>query len=323
MIKRIIMLIVAFGFFSAPLQAEERKPNKIARIGYLSPYEINQKFLEEMHALGWVEGQNFVIEYQPWKGKFKQLPGLAAELVDLKPDVIVTILTVSTRAAKKATKTIPIVFMVVSDPVGDGFVASFRRPGGNVTGICNNLIEITGKVLQLLTEAVPGASRFAYLPTPAHGQLSRRLLEEVQAAAKTLNVKLQSIEVREAKDFEPAFSAMASERAQGRVFVAENLINANMPQIVDLGLKNKLPMMVNGPRSWAQAGALMTYTPSYLTQYRRIAHLVDKILKGASPADLPVELPTHYDFAINLKTAKALGITIPQALLIRATEVIE
>lgn len=324
MIKRIIVLIVVFGLLSAPLQAEEQKPNKIARIGYLSAYPIFKEFLEELHALGWVEGQNFVIEYRSWKGKFKQIPDLAAELVHLKVDVIVTVLTVSTDAARKATSTIPIIFMIVSDPVGYGFVASFKRPGGNVTGICNNLIEISGKVLQLLTEAVPEASRFAFLANWAHGRLTRVFFEETQAAANKLGVKLQPVDVREVKDLEPAFAAMVRERVQAFVVLGGPLTIANMPQIVELALKNKLPMMVHGLGfEQVEKGALMSYAPLYDSQFRRAAHLVDKILKGANPADLPVELPTHYDFAININTAKALGLTIPESILIRADKVIE
>jgi putative ABC transport system substrate-binding protein len=323
MVKRIIVLIVALGFLSAPLQAQEQKPDKVARIGYLSPYS-SDNFLEEMRDLGWVEGQNMAIEYRSWAGKRKQLPELAAELVDLKVDIIFSHLTVSTHAAKKATNTIPIVFFSVADPVGDGFVASFTQPGGNITGICNNFIEISAKVLQLLTEAVPEATRVAWLWNPAHGRIVQLALEEMQAAANTLGVKLQSVEVREAKDFEPAFAAMVRERAQALAVLGEQLTFANMPRIVELALKNKLPMMVHGPSDLSvEEGALMSYAPLYGPQFRRAAHLVDKILKGAKPADLPVELPTHYEFVINLKTAKALGITIPPPLLMQASKVIE
>jgi putative ABC transport system substrate-binding protein len=185
------------------------------------------------------------------------------------------------------------------------------------------VIEISGKVLQLLTEGVPEASRVAFLWNSTHGRTMRLFLEETQAAANRLGVKLQSIEVREAKDFEPAFAAMVRERAQALVVVGEQLTFANMPQIVELALKNKLPMMVHGPSFSVEQGALMSYAPLYDPQFRRAAHLVDKILKGAKPAELPVELPTHYEFVINLKTAKALGVTIPPPLLMQATEVIE
>jgi putative ABC transport system substrate-binding protein len=186
------------------------------------------------------------------------------------------------------------------------------------------VIEISGKVLQLLTEGVPEASRVAFLSNPAHGRTMRLFLEETQASANRLGVKLQSVEVREAKDFEPAFAAMVRERAQALVVIGEQLTFANMPQIVELALKNKLPMMVHGPSSLSvEKGALMSYAPLYGPQFRRAAHLVDKILKGAKPADLPVELPTHYNFAINLKTAKALSVTIPPPLLMQASVVIE
>jgi putative ABC transport system substrate-binding protein len=317
-----IIFILVIGFMTSPTPANAQKSGKVFRIGWLSPYPASENFLDEFRTLGWVEGKNFVFEYRHWK-KIEQRFELAAELVRLKVDLIVTVLTVSTDAAKEATSTIPIVFTIVSDPVGDGFVASFTRPGGNVTGVCNNLIEISGKVLQLLTEAVPEASRFAYLWNAAHGRIGRLISEKMQAAAKTLGVTLQSVEVREAKDFEPAFAPMTRERTQGLVVLSEPLTFSHISDIVDLARKNRLPMMVHGPRAFTQAGALMNYAPNYPRQSRRAAHLVDKILKGANPAELPVELPTHYNFVINLKTAKALGITVPPALLMRATEVIE
>jgi putative ABC transport system substrate-binding protein len=324
MIIRLIVLSLVLGLLAAPLTAEAQESGKVYRIGYLSPYSVNPSFMEELGNLGWVEGQNLVIEYRSWAGKQKKLPELAAELVDLKVDLIFSVLTVSTHAAKKATHTIPIVFNVVADPVGDGFVASFTQPGGNITGVCNNVLEISGKVLQLLTEAVPEASRVAWLWNAAHpSQLMRRFLEEAQSAANTLGVKLQSVEVREAKDFEPAFAAMATERAQALIVLGEQLTNRNMPQLVKLAFKNKLPMMIHGHRENVRIGALMSYAPVYEALYRRAAHLVDKILKGAKSAELPVELPTHYDFAINLKTAKTLGLTIPPPLLMQANEVFE
>ena len=322
MIGLTIIFILAIGFITSPLPANAQKAGKVYRIGYLSPYPIYNDFMEEFRKLGWVEGQNFVIEYRSPEGKFERLPALAEELVRLKVDVIFSVLTISTRAAKKASTKIPIVFTVVSDPVGDGFVANFARPGGNITGECNNLIEISGKVLQLLTEAVPGASRFAFLWNIAHGQVARLMLEKMQAAAKMLGVTLQSVEVREAKDFKPTFSAMTGQGVQGLVMLGEPLTIANATKIKDLALSHRLPVIVHGPGGYFRS-SLMSFQPDYDRQSRRADHLVDKILKGAKPADLPVELPTHYKFAINLKTAKALGITIPQSLLIQATEVIE
>jgi putative ABC transport system substrate-binding protein len=206
--------------------------------------------------------------------------------------------------------------------VGDGFVASLARPGGNLTGLSNNTIEIAGKVLQLLNEAVPGASRVAYLWNPDLDRIARLALEEIQTAANTLGVELQSVKVTNAGDFEPAFSSMVNEQAQALVVLAGPLMVENTTRIVDLSLKNRLPLMVNGSSTWVQSGALMSYTPPYSPQFRRAARLVDKIFKGGNPGEIPVELPKIYDFAINLKTARELGITIPQSLL-WANKVIE
>ena len=325
MIKRIIVLIVAFGLLSAPLQAEDQKSNKAARIGWLgNTYGLDKVFLDELSKLGWVKGKNFVMEYRSAGKEFKRLPALAEELVRLKVDVFVTVHTVDTHAAKNATTSIPIVFTIVSDPVGDGFIKTHARPGGNLTGVNTDYIEIMGKGLQLLKEAVPEASRVAYLWNPAHGRLALRGLEKMEAASKRLGLKLQSLEVRDPKDFEPAFSAMTREHANALFVLPGPLTNSNMKRIADLALRHRLPMATNGAVNWAtRFGALMAYTIDLLPVYRRVAHFVDKILKGAKPADLPVEMQTHYKFAINLKTTKALDITIPQSLLIQATEVIE
>jgi len=319
MVLRIIVLIIIIPvvIISAPQAANAQKAGKVYRIGWLGPtYGIyHEVFLKEFRRLGWVEGQDFVMEYRSVEGKFDRLAEHAAELVSLKVDVILTPLTPSTHAARNATKTIPIVFTIVEDPVGDGFVASLARPGGNLTGMSNNIIEIAGKVLQLLKEAVPGVSRIAYLWNPDMDRIARLALEEIQTAANTLGVELQSVKVRNTKDFEPAFSAMVSEQAQALVVLAGPLMVENTTQIVDLSLKNRLPLMVNGSSTWVQNGALMSYTPPYSPQFRRAAHFVDKIFKGGNPGEIPVELPKIYDFAINLKTARELGITIPQSLL--------
>jgi putative ABC transport system substrate-binding protein len=320
----VLIVIIPLGILSAPQAANAQKAGKVYRIGWLGPtYGIyHEVFLKKIRRLGWVEGQDFVMEYRSVEGKFDRLADHAAELVSLNVDVILTVLTPSTHAAKNATKTIPIVFTIVEDPVGDGFVASLARPGGNLTGLSNNIIEIAGKVLQLLNEAVPGASRIAYLWNPDLDRIARLALEEIQTAANTLGVELQSVKVRNAKDFEPAFSAMVSEQAQALVVLAGPLMVENTTQIVDLSLKNRLPLMVNGSSVWVQSGALMSYTPRYSPQFRRAAHLIDKMLKGSNPGEIPVELPKIYDFAINLKTARDLGIPIPQSLL-WANKVIE
>ncbi|MBW1945481.1 MAG: ABC transporter substrate-binding protein, partial [Deltaproteobacteria bacterium] len=284
---------------------------------------FDKELLEELRKLGWVKGENFVIEYQSWGRKPDQIPALAAELARHKVDFIFAVHTMDTFAAKNATSKIPIVFTMVGDPVGYGFVESLARPGGNVTGVSSNLIEITGKALQLLKEAVPGASRIACLYNPARGQLAHQFLEKMQSAAHTLGVKLQSVQAKDPKDFEAAFKTMTREGAQGLVVLSSPPYNSYVPQIVGLALKNQLPMIVLGPTYWPRAGALMSYAPEYPHQYRSAAHLIDKILRGAKPADLPVELPTLYEFVINLKTAKTLGLEIPESLLIRASDVIE
>jgi putative ABC transport system substrate-binding protein len=331
MVKRIIVLVVALGLLATPLPAAAQKADKVYRIGLLTAKKTDvvkkipwfKAFMGELRDLGWVEGKNFVMEFRSAEANFERLPALAAELVRLKVDVIITLHTVDTHAAKNATTSIPIVFTVVSDPLGDGFIKSHARPGGNLTGTNPDYIEIMGKVLQLLTEAVPEVSRVAYLWNPAHGQVALRGLEELQAAAKTLEVKIQSVEVRNPQDIEPAFSAMTREHADALFVLPGPLTNSNGKRIADLALAHRLPLGNNGGRSWAARGALFGYEPSIVPLLRRAAHYVDKILKGANPADLPVEKPTHYDFVINLKTAKALGLTIPQQLLMQATEVIE
>jgi putative ABC transport system substrate-binding protein len=320
----VLLLVIPVGILSAPQAANAQKAGKVYRIGWLGPtYGIyHEVFLKKLGRLGWVEGQDFIMEYRSVEGKFDRLADHAAELVNLKVDVILTTLTPSTHAAKNATSTIPIVFTIVEDPVGEGFVASLARPGGNLTGLSNNIIEIAGKVLQLLNEAVPGASRVAYLWNPDLDRIARLALEEIQTAANTLGVELQSVKVTNAGDFEPAFSSMVNEQAQALVVLAGPLMVENTTRIVDLSLKNRLPLMVNGSSTWVQSGALMSYTPPYSPQFRRAARLVDKIFKGANPGEIPVELPKIYDFAINLKTARDLGITIPQSLL-WANKVIE
>jgi putative ABC transport system substrate-binding protein len=191
---------------------------------------------------------------------------------------------------------------MVDDPVGDGFANSLARPGGNVTGVSSNLIEITGKVLQFLKVAVPGASRIAYLYNPTRGRLALRFLEKMQEAAQILDVKIQKVKMNGPKEFEPAFAAMIREKAEGIVVHASPTYNTYIPHIVDMALKKRLPMIVLGPTDWPRTGALMSYAPEYPHQYRRAAHLIDRILNGAKPAELPVELPTLYDFVINLNT---------------------
>jgi len=330
-VELIFTLLLVFGLLAVPLPTNAQKPGKVYRIGWLTAKRTDvfkkrpffKAFMEELRDLGWVEGQNFVMEFRSAEANFERLPALAAELVRLKVDVIITLHTADTHAAKNATSSIPIVFTAVSDPLGDGFIKSHARPGGNLTGMNPDYIEIMGKVLQLLTEAVPEVSRIAYLWNPGYGKIALRALEKMRAAAKTLEVKIQSLKVRNPQDIEPAFSAMTREHADALFVLPGPLTNSNGKRIADLALAHRLPLANNGGGPWAARGALFGYAPSIVPLFRRAAHYVDRILKGATPAELPVEKPTHYDFVINLKTAKKLGITIPQSLLIQATEVIE
>jgi putative ABC transport system substrate-binding protein len=279
-------------------------------------------FRQGLRELGWVEGQNIVIDYRFAEGRFDRLPDLAAELVRLKVDIIVAVPTPAAVAAKNATGTMPIVAISVGDPVGIGLIASLARPGGNVTGSSYSVgLEIGGKQLELLKETVPKVRRVAILSNPGNpGQpLSIR---ELNVAARSLGVQLQLLEARGPNEFDGAFAAMATERVGALLVVADSLFVLHRSRLADLAARSRLPA-VYGSRDTVEAGGLMSYGPSLRDLYRRSATYVDKILKGAKPGDLPVEQPTKFELVINLKTAKALGLTIPQSLLQRADEVIQ
>jgi putative ABC transport system substrate-binding protein len=273
--------------------------------------------------LGYVEGRNLVIDYRDAEGKLERLPALAAELVALKVDVIVAGNTLAALAAKQATKAIPIVFATSVDPVTSGLVTSFARPGGNVTGLSNLFPELVGKCLEQLTQAVPGVSRAAVLWHPgAFGERTDKdLLKEAEVAVRALGVRLQFVEVRGREDFERAFLDITGARADGLTVLGSPMFLGERRRLVDLAAKNRLPA-VYPQREFVDAGGLMAYGPSTADLFRRAATYVDKILKGAKPGDLPVEQPTKFELVINLKTAKALGLTIPPSLLSRADEVI-
>ena len=275
--------------------------------------------LEGLQALGYVDGKTLAIEYRFAEGKAERLPGLAAELVQLKPEVIVAFGGDVAPHAKKATGSIPIVALVSNDPVKSGLVASVGRPGANVTGITLIYDELAGKVIELLKETVPAISRVAVLWNPDHADPEFR---ETQRAAATLGVRLQSLEVRRPDDFARAFNAAISERAEGLIIVSSRLLFQQRRQIVEFGLKNQI-IMAGSWGDWARDGVFLTYGPKPADAMRRIAIYVDKILKGVRPADLPVQQPTKFELVINLKTAKALGLTVPQSILARADEVIE
>jgi putative ABC transport system substrate-binding protein len=321
--------VLAVGLAVAPLAGESQQAAKIARIGYLalniaaSPH-LPEAFLQGLRDLGYVEGRNVVIEYRDAEGKPERLPALAAELVALKVDVIVAGGTPQALAAKQATKTIPIVFASAPDPVMDGLVTSVARPGGNVTGLSTLTPELVGKRLELLTQAVPGVSRVAVLRQPGFQgeRTDKDMLKGADVAARALGVRLQFVEARGPADIDRAFSDMTRARAGALTVLPSNMFLIERRRFVDLAAKHRLPAVYPWRES-VDAGGLMAYGPNLADLFRRAATYVDKILKGAKPADLPVERPTKFELVINLKTAKALGLTIPPSLLRRADEVIQ
>jgi putative tryptophan/tyrosine transport system substrate-binding protein len=268
-----------------------------------------------------VEGKNILIEYRYAEGKLDRLPALAAELVRLKVAVIVTGGGINTFAAKEATATIPIVMTQDNDPVVNGFVASLARPGGNITGLSNFAPEISGKQLELLKEVVPRLSRVAVFgnsTNPGNAQI----LKEMELAAKTFGVKLQTLEIRDPKNIDTVFRAASNERADAVVALGSSVLNSHRTQVIELAVKNRLPAIYN-QRLYVEDGGLMTYGVSLTDLDRRAATYVDKILKGAKPADLPVEQPIKFEFIINLKAAKQIDLTIPPNVLARADRVIK
>jgi putative ABC transport system substrate-binding protein len=313
-----------------PLAAEGQQAAKVARIGSLSLNMVPNRHLQEafrqgLRDLGYVEGRNVVIETRDAEGKPERLPALAAELIALKVDVIVTGGgTPPALAAKQATKTIPIVFASAPDPVTDGLVTSLARPGGNVTGSSNLNPELVGKCLEQLTQAVPGVSRVAVLWQPGFmdERTDKDMLKAADIAARALGVRLEIVEARGPTDIDRAFSKMTRARAGALTVLPSAMLFTERRRLVDLTAKNRLPA-VYVQREFVEAGGLMAYGPNLADLFRRAATYVDKILKGAKPGDLPVEQPTKFDLVINLKTAKALGLTVPPSLLGRADEVLQ
>ena len=323
-----LILTLALGILAAPLAADAQQAGKVFRIGYLAPGSPSsatgslEAFRQGLRELGYVEGRNIVIEYRWAEGRHERLPDLAADLVRLKVDVIVAVATTPPHAAKKATTTIPIVMTNHADPVGSGLVASLARPGGNITGMADTAgLEIFGKQLELLKEAVPGVSRVAVIWNPTN-QAHPLWLGEVKVAARSLRVQLQILEARGPDEFESAFAAMTRERAGALFVLRDAMFLLHRTRIAELAAKSRLPAMY-GLRPNVEAGGLMFYGASLPDLIRRAATYVDKILKGAKPGDLPVEQPTRFELVVNLKTAKALGLTIPQSVLFRADKVIE
>ena len=318
---------VVLGLLAGPSLADAQPAVKVQRIGCLlgtsstasSPVEA---FRKGLRGLGWVEGQNIAIEYRFADGRYDRLPDLAADLVRLKVNVIAAWGTAATTAAKNATRTTPIVMIGAGDPVGVGLVASLARPGGNVTGSTFSVgVETAGKGLELLGEALPKVRRVAVLTNPAN-PAQPLALENVKATARSLGMQLQLLEARGPDDFDGAFAAMAKERVGALLVVSEAMFNIHRARLADRTARNKLPSM-HGFREDAEAGGLMSYGADLADLSRRSATHVDKILKGATAGDLPVEQPTKFELVINLKTAKALGLTIPASVLSRADQVIE
>jgi ABC-type uncharacterized transport system substrate-binding protein len=332
MMDRRSFLVEVGALVSLPLAAEAQQPAKVPRVGYLSMFSrsdptfepFRDVFKQGLREHGYIEGQTITVEWRFAEGSRARLPDLAAELVRLKVDLIIAETTPATRAAKEATTTIPIVFNPIADPVQEGFVASLARPGGNLTGVTQMSPELGGKRLELFKGAVPRMTRVGVLAHPGlFGEATVRImLEETEAAARASGVQLQHLEVQGPNDFDRTFAVMSRQRVAGLIVLPSPMFFSERRRIVDLAAKNRLPAMFF-LRGFVEAGGLMSYGPDLPDLWRRAAGCVDKILKGAKPGDLPVEQPTKFELVINLKTAKALGLTIPPSLLLRADQVIE
>jgi putative ABC transport system substrate-binding protein len=323
----LVALAVAFVLCGAAVQAQQ--PGKIFRIGFLENSTASgsaglvKALLHELSKLGWMQGKNFTIEYRFAEGKLERQPELAAELVRLKVDLIVVTGSPTTRAAKNATSSIPIVMAAVPDPVGFGFVASLARPGGNVTGFSNLAFELGTKRLEILKDAVPKLAQVGLLRVPAETGLGARQINELRPAAQYLKLKLEEIETKaNAKGLENAFQIAKQKRVQAIMTTATGGFFAERKRIVELAGKYRLPG-IYFQKEFVDEGGLMSYGADYDDLYRKAAHYVDKILKGAKPADLPVQQATKFEFLINLKAAKQIGVTIPPDVLARANQVIK
>jgi putative ABC transport system substrate-binding protein len=311
---------------ASPLAAEAQPAGKVPRVGFLTAFAASDVpqwragFRQGLRDFGYTEGRNIVIEYRYAEGQPERLPGLAAELVRLKMDIIAAETTPASLAVQHATATIPIVMTLVADPVESGLIASLARPGGNITGLSLQLPDIAAKRLQLLRDVVPGVSRVGILWNSA-SPITPPQFRAAQAAAQILGIQLESLGVRAPDDFERAFQA-ASRRGTGALLILDDFfLTRHLTQIAKLTIKAKLPAMA-GVTGFAEAGVLVSYGPNFADITRRAVTYVDKILKGAKPGDLPIEQPTKFELVVNLKTAKALGLTIPQSVLQRADEVI-
>ena len=323
-----LVAVLAVSLVAAPLAAEAQQATKVTPIGYLSLPSLSantariEAFRQGLRELSYVEGKNIVIEWRSADGKGDRLPALAAELVRLKVAVIVTGGGAPTRRAKEATSTIPIVMTNDPDPVGDGFVASLARPGGNITGLSTFAPELSGKRLEILREVVPKLSRVAVLGSSTATGYAQTL-KEIEPAAKAFKMQLQFLDVLHANDIETAFRAASEGRAQGVLTLNSGILGSQRAQIVELAVKKRLPVMYHQSDFVEEAGGLMFYGVNVPDLNRRAATYVDKILKGARPGDIPIEQPTKFEFIVNLKSAKQIGLTIPPKVLAQADHVIE
>jgi putative ABC transport system substrate-binding protein len=322
--RRAFVCTLTGGLLAAPRAAEAQQLSKIPRIGVLEANRLldsGNAFHDGLRQFGYVEGRNIAIEWR-WAGESaERFPELAAELVRLKVEVIVATNNPAVAAAQKATTTIPVVMVLATDPVRLGFVSSLARPGGNITGLTIQTPELAGKRLQLLKETVPNLTRVAVLWDPTEPG-RRQLVKEAELAASTLGLQIHTLPARDAREVRGAFTAMTKERVGAVLVYGSSLLAAQRAAIADLAVKNRLPTMCVA-QEWMDAGFVMSYGASLNDMYRRAPYFVDRILKGAKPADLPVEQPIKFELVINLKTAKALGLSIPQSLLVRADEVIQ
>jgi putative ABC transport system substrate-binding protein len=319
--------VVAVLFFVAPLAAGAQPAGKVHRIGFLGnstaalESHLVGPFREGLRELGYLEGQNIVIEYRWAEGKYQRFPTLIAELLAQRVEVIVTAGTPASLAVKKATTSVPLVVVGVGDPVASGLVASLKRPGGNITGVTSIADETEGKRLELLREVLPTLSRIAVLSNPEN-QSMEPVLKEMRAAAQVLGMKVQVFDVRTPDELDETFKAIVRERPGVLRVMGDRLFLHNRQRIMDFATKQRLPVMPGHPEL-VEAGGLIAFGPSYPGMHRRAAYFVDRILKGAKPADLPVERPTKFELVVNLTAAKALGLKIPPSLLRRADQVIE
>ncbi len=327
--RRQLLIVLGASALIAPLHSFAQQQGKVWRVGFLALRHVDfvetdyyyGPFRQGMRELGYIEGRNLAIEWRSAEGKAERLPALAAQLVQSKVDVIVTAGTQAVRAAQNATAAIPIVIAAANDPVGSGFVKSLSRPGANITGLSNLGVDISPKNLEIMASLVPKLSQVAVLVNPANSAHAA-ILKSTQAAARKLNIKVMPAEARTPQEIERAFSVMAREHAGAVIIVIDAFFVQQGRQIADLAAKHRLPSM-SGSREYVEAGGLVSYGLNLADNFRRAATYVDKILKGAKPGDLPIEQPTEFELFVNRKAAKALGIAIPQSILVRADKVIE